>query len=697
MATRRLVLIVGDDNAGQAPVASLIGGLAPLAAAQPTLQTWDPVALTWETYQPGTNGASVFGPEIALRPAAPGVDPSEVVYTLLCSRPNSALLPNNRVSVGGIDHDNYLPSAARAAHVELRKRITEAVPALSLGGDTVQLDAIVFSFGLNEALFGGNPLAFGDALRLMVDETRAAVEAAASVPAGTFASSRTVFLKLHNALVLGTAQARARWDAVRAATESAAHACGAVVVSTDLVDASQLIGTGVLGAQAQANVGPRLQQAVWGARNNEEPSSPIDVFLLLGDATIAGDAPLLELPTYLQPSAGVLIWDAQAARPSFAALTPPKQNPHVPSGSPVSTFGIEFGFGEAARSHYRRSAYLVKCGIDGFATPSASVTAPVFPFFDARTTSWASGERLAELAVFGWAADGVDALEAAFGLGNVRVRALVVGLGSPDVEASLPRAFEEAQLLVNRTKAWLEKKGWGSPAVVALLPQPTALNGELRDLLKNSGWGWADPSGRATTTAGTLTGQAMLDLGQAAAQASFTSAVETQQQPLFAPTRKRLVDALRLRGVPEDGAAQQLIDESLRLVRTAMFRRIGREGCEKILTYAYKDNAQTDQDYIRLLASTTEIKWVRLELMRIMPMMFVDGNPTNQIWQDEAAFRSAGVSQVEKEIRRIQSEIDEAVAVLAGETPIDENARTSVRVFEPENGSVTAGIQINTL
>jgi hypothetical protein len=260
----------------------------------------------------------------------------------------------------------------------------------------------------------------------------------------------------------------------------------------------------------------------------------------------------------------------------------------------------------------------------------------------------------------------------------------VLALGSQDTD---PGIAIEVALLVRRLRQWAlrERAATELPIVIVLPDSRLEGAGAIRTALQLiSGVAFVDPSDLPRTTSGSYTGDAMLQLGQRCAQA--VGNVLESVTPLFAPSRQHVKNALRLKGVASESNAEELIDESIQLVKSTLYRRLGPTRTAELQAISFVKQPRTDADYKRLIAATTEVKWIRIELMRIMPLMFVDGNPTDQVWQSEAAFRSAAVGQVLSEIRRMEREVEEALEVLTGNALLGDSQKgrvTNIGPIEP--------------
>ena len=149
--------------------------------------------------------------------------------------------------------------------------------------------------------------------------------------------------------------------------------------------------------------------------------------------------------------------------------------------------------------------------------------------------------------------------------------------------------------------------------------------------------------------------------------------------PLFAPSREALITRLRLNNTVSDSGIA-CIDQAIEQVRAQFYRRLGRVRISQLLQMSYTENPTTDDGVLRALAYTTEVLWMRYFLLRSMPTMFADNaSEVPAVWNQEGFVRgtSPGTSS---ELRRLESEIEAALAELQADTT---EGAARVAVLEP--------------
>lgn len=739
MAARRMLISIGDDLcAGKVASSLLASGYSSLLGVRTDDKIWNKQTQAWESYSAGTNsytdqpGFSYFGPEVSIR-SATGTQaifaPGEVlwqfkygVFGTSLLKWNDSLTATGSSNSGGVNHGSYWPAGRETPYTGLIANLTSAFAAAKSGGNTVTIEGLVIYLGVWDAFAPAGADAFPHLLRAFIAQLRADLASINGLSAGAYATLPVSLVKPHDRFTT-TSAVQARLQIVRSAIETA----GERVVLTDgllsdgfnptmasLVETGRRVATSIFtAAEAGATDAP------------PEPGDPIDLIILAGDSHADGFGEVAALPAYMAGVGGftgVEIWNPNSASgPRFETLTMNVNNLTTEdqiANPALNRFGPEFSLGEAAREEYRRTPRIVKLGMRGAwvaksETPLAF--AADFPFYDAQCNDWnpASRGELFDKLVPGWATDALNALVATYGLDRIRLRRIVFmggtndsavqdgGLQAREVQASVTS-------LISRIRRWAETAGiaWADSPVPATLvlpdsryatyPLPQIHVGIVRSGLLAVAQDLpavttVDPSNKISFCPDQLhyNGAGNLWLGRtiwaAAGEPSVTAV------PLFVPSRALLVNALRLKGVPEVENAQDVIDEAISLVRTNIFQRLGSDRINAIRKISYTRTPSSDQDYLRLLAATTETKWVRVELMRVMPMQFVDGSAADQTWQNEAAFRSATFAAVASEAKRIRTEIDQALEILSGSMEITADQSLKIKLIEAADRPAAPG------
>lgn len=137
------------------------------------------------------------------------------------------------------------------------------------------------------------------------------------------------------------------------------------------------------------------------------------------------------------------------------------------------------------------------------------------------------------------------------------------------------------------------------------------------------------------------------------------------QVPLFVENETTLRSLMRLSGVPSSSDADAMISNAIMEVRGGFIRRLGLPRITVLVAMAFSDTPVNENESLRLIANITETKWVKSILMRTLTTMFLDGaGGALQDFQNEAPFRSTGPFERDREIKRLQGEIEENLQLL---------------------------------
>ena len=153
---------------------------------------------------------------------------------------------------------------------------------------------------------------------------------------------------------------------------------------------------------------------------------------------------------------------------------------------------------------------------------------------------------------------------------------------------------------------------------------------------------------------------------------------------LFAASDAWIKARLRLSSVTEsaqDTAA--IIDEAISTARLAFYRRLGRPAVQDLLEITEVAEPDTDDEVLRTLASLTEVKLVRVTLLRELPNAFMDASgDLHKRWNEEAPFRERPRSDLEREVARLNEEIEQAMQELERDGDESPGDTRSVLTFD---------------
>jgi len=137
--------------------------------------------------------------------------------------------------------------------------------------------------------------------------------------------------------------------------------------------------------------------------------------------------------------------------------------------------------------------------------------------------------------------------------------------------------------------------------------------------------------------------------------------------PIFAESRDSLVSQLRLSGASSDDATAA-IDAAMSAVAIGLYDRMGSGLVDTIRSYTYSNDPTSGaQSRQRLKGAVIEEKWVRYELMRKMPVLFVGSRGASlDRWNQEELTRDGEVR--DSELQRLWSEVLDGIDDLRGNT-----------------------------
>lgn len=156
--------------------------------------------------------------------------------------------------------------------------------------------------------------------------------------------------------------------------------------------------------------------------------------------------------------------------------------------------------------------------------------------------------------------------------------------------------------------------------------------------------------------------------------------------PVFVASTAVLKSKLRLSGVAATSDADDIIDDVILTVRTRLYKELGASRINSLKAITYVENPETANQLLRAEANIVETKACKAELMRALPMMFMDGNASQgQIYHDEAAFREASQMQLNEERTRLLTDVELGLESLRGSSdPGSDQKHLIVATISPD-------------
>lgn len=695
MAARRTIVIFGDTNAaGLNPVAELAAIDPSYDDVQTEMLIWNPQASppgTWQQLQPGINsnpagtlGNDLWSFESRMRDAIRPWYTSGTFYVVKHAEDSTLHFTDAKPS--------WDPIVASSAFITLKTTLTDAAAAAHLAGDTLEIVGILGCLFTDDFQLAYGWRSYGDAMRTLIEAIRTLATTVPYCTSGTLRSDGGPIpvvlvephyewsgLSLPELSVLEDIRLQLRQlhdDTGRIKVFRTHQSLCIDNVHFDPLSTSE--GTEEIGALFF----PELAKD--DAANPEAP-----LVLILGDSIHEGFGSISDnLPAHLRDSAlaGVKIWQPRTG--DFGTLQNgvnnliSAENAFVP-GIYYSFHGPEIPLGELLRSDLG-TLWMVKATIIGtFASVyRKSLENASGPLHNPAVSTWhpvAKGQ-IFDLMVLGWVISAIDSLRRQNRKPKPKLVCICLGTNDALFAGTYP-----------------SDAGSAIRTLVGLIKQTfTDLNVDISDLKFTiavpkstfAGVFAATEESMAAVREGILALQAtqpdiqLVDLNPFASDdnihlssdgmdaysdaiyAAWKGAQTAQIQPMFMPSNLALRKALRLSGVPDTNDGSAVIDTAVETVKVGFFRALGEAKILQIRAIPYNIDPRTSAEYLRTLAATTEVKWVRSQLLRTMPLLFMDGTARVQAWQEEAAFRDGSFLQTRDELRRLDDEIQVALEVL---------------------------------
>ena len=143
--------------------------------------------------------------------------------------------------------------------------------------------------------------------------------------------------------------------------------------------------------------------------------------------------------------------------------------------------------------------------------------------------------------------------------------------------------------------------------------------------------------------------------------------------PLFVADEATLKASLRLSAVPASALdTEAVIDEAILRARLRFYRDLGVARTNVLVALPFTETPTTEDEVLRALATTVEVKMVKCQLLRDLPNTFMDASgDVNHRWNEEAPTRERGSFELNDELARCEQEIVAALVDLAAPETLD--------------------------
>lgn len=153
--------------------------------------------------------------------------------------------------------------------------------------------------------------------------------------------------------------------------------------------------------------------------------------------------------------------------------------------------------------------------------------------------------------------------------------------------------------------------------------------------------------------------------------------------PLFVDDLAAIQTALRLTDLREGSDAVSILEQGVRMARVRFYQRLGPVRVAEILETVYTDAPINSEETLRMVANLCEVEIVRLELLDRMPVIFMDASGSaREAFNTEGAFRSMDRESLKLIRARIETQIDNWMALLAEEIELGEGEAAQVYTQE---------------
>ena len=144
--------------------------------------------------------------------------------------------------------------------------------------------------------------------------------------------------------------------------------------------------------------------------------------------------------------------------------------------------------------------------------------------------------------------------------------------------------------------------------------------------------------------------------------------------PLFIQDIATVKKRLRLSGVTDTSDGVSVIEEAVRASRSGFFRYLSASRIATLQAISHVDNPTDQNGNLRQLAEVVELKWIRMELLRTMPVLLYSSAPSvPQNWNDEGLLRGMAEDRLQEEIKSLKQDIFDAMEVLGAETSLPDS------------------------
>lgn len=132
--------------------------------------------------------------------------------------------------------------------------------------------------------------------------------------------------------------------------------------------------------------------------------------------------------------------------------------------------------------------------------------------------------------------------------------------------------------------------------------------------------------------------------------------------------------ALRLTDLREGSDAVSILEQGVRTARVRFYQRLGASTVTAILDTTYTDAPENAEEMKRFVGNLCEVELVRLSLMDRLPIIYMDASgAAREVYNNEGAFRSMDPEILAQARQRIEAQIENWLALMAGEIDLGDD------------------------
>lgn len=137
--------------------------------------------------------------------------------------------------------------------------------------------------------------------------------------------------------------------------------------------------------------------------------------------------------------------------------------------------------------------------------------------------------------------------------------------------------------------------------------------------------------------------------------------------PLFVADDATLKSKLRLTGIGTGSDTEEILEQAVLDTRVEIYSRLGTSRTNELVATAFAENPTSEAAVLRAMCNSLEIKMVRLRLLDVLPVLFMDNSGIEaDIINEDATFRALQPDQLDTMRAECKAQIEKYIALLTG-------------------------------